>query len=144
MQSTASCLEALVVHDQLFATLFNGLTPRAYDDEALAVDVVADAVLTGKGFLGSNHTRRYLRGDVEQPRLGFRGGIDEWLASRRTSLVDEARERVAELVAAEPLGLPDDVVDELCRLIDATARSRALSSWPDPRRLAGQQAAPRS
>jgi trimethylamine--corrinoid protein Co-methyltransferase len=135
MQGTATCLEALVVHDQLFAALFNGLTPRAYDDDALAVDVVADAVLSGKGFLGSSHTRRYLRHDVEQPLLGFRGGIDEWLASGRTSLVDEARERVAELVAAAPLGLPDDVAAELCRLIDDTARARGIASWPDPRRL---------
>jgi trimethylamine--corrinoid protein Co-methyltransferase len=135
MQGTATCLEALVVHDQLFAALFNGLTARAWDDEALAVDVVADAVLAGKGFLGSSHTRRYLRHDVEQPRLGFRGGIDEWLASGRTSLVDEARERVAELVAAEPLGLPGDVAAELCGVIDDAARARGLSSWPDPWRL---------
>ncbi len=135
MQGTATCLEALVVHDQLFAALFNGLTPRPCDDEALAVDVVADAVLSGKGFLGSSHTRRHLRRDVEQPLLGFRGGIDEWLASGRTSLVDEARERVAELVAAAPLGLPDDVAAELCRVIDDTARARSLGSWPDPRRL---------
>jgi trimethylamine--corrinoid protein Co-methyltransferase len=135
MQGTATCLEALVVHDQLFAALFNGLTARACDDEALAVDVVADAVLTGRGFLGSHHTRRYLRHDVEQPRLGFRGGIDEWLASGRTSLVDEARERVAELVAAAPLGLPDDVGAELCRVIDDAARARGFSSWPDPWRL---------
>ena len=136
MQGTASCLEALVVHDQLFAALFNGLTPRPFDDDALAVEAVAEAVLDGKGFLGLKHTRRYLRSEVEQPLLGFRGGIDEWLATGRSSLVDEARARVAELVAGEPLGLPDDVLGELCDLIDAAARARGFDVWPDPRRLA--------
>ena len=135
MQGTASCLEALVVHDQLFAHLFNGLTPRTWDDDALAVEAVAEAVLGGKGFLALKHTRRHLRRDVEQPTFGFRGGIDDWLASGRGSLVDEARAKVAELVAGRPLGLPDDVAAELCRVIDETARSRGLSEWPDPRRL---------
>jgi trimethylamine--corrinoid protein Co-methyltransferase len=136
MQGTASCLEALVVHDQLFAALFNGLTPRPFDDDALAVDAVAEAVLEGKGFLGLTHTRRHLRREVEQPLLGFRGGIDEWLAAGRSSLVDEARVKVAELVAGEPLGLPDDVLGELCGIIDGAARARGLAAWPDPRRLA--------
>ena len=140
MQGTASCLEALVVHDQLFAALFNGLKPRPFDDEALAVDAVAEAVLEGRGFLGLKHTRRHLRREVEQPLLGFRGGIDEWLAAGRSSLVDEARTQVAELVAGEPLGLPDDVLAELCDLIDQTARARGLDAWPDPRRLAAAPA----
>ena len=138
MQATASCLEALVVHDQLFAHLFNGLTARAWDDDALAVEAVAEAVLGGKGFLALKHTRRHLRRDVEQPTFGFRAGIDDWLASGRTSLVDEARAKVAELVAGGPLGLPDDVAAELCRVIDETARSRGLSEWPDPRGLADE------
>ena len=133
MQGTASCLEALVVHDQLFAALFNGLTPRACDDDALAVDAVAEAVLEGKGFLGLTHTRRHLRREVEQPLLGFRGGIDEWLAAGRSSLVDEARVKVAELVAGEPLGLPDDVLGELCRE-SSTARPGPADSPPGPTR----------
>ena len=140
MQGTASCLEALVVHDQLFAALFNGLTPRPFDDDALAVDAVAEAVLEGKGFLGLTHTRRHLRREVEQPLLGFRGGIDEWLATGRSSLVDEARVKVAELVSGEPLGLPDDVVGELCGIIDGAARARGLAAWPDPHRLAAAAA----
>jgi trimethylamine---corrinoid protein Co-methyltransferase len=133
MQGTASCLEALVVHDQLFAATFNGLTLRDWDGDALGVAAISEAVLGDRGFLGLKHTRRFLRHDVEQPRLGYRGGIDEWLASGRSSLVDEAREKVVELVRHEPLGLPADVLAELCRIIDEAARSRGLSEWPDPR-----------
>jgi trimethylamine:corrinoid methyltransferase-like protein len=135
LQGTASCLKALVVHDQLFAHAFNGLTARAWDNDALTVEAVAEAVLAGKGFLSLKHTRSHLRRDVEQPLLGFRGGIDEWLASGRNGLVDEARAHVEKLVAGGPLGLPGDVAAELCRLLDETARSRGLLEWPDPRRL---------
>jgi len=142
LRGTASCLEALVVHDQLFAALFNGLTARPYDDDALAVDAVAEAVLEGRGFLSLRHTRRHLRREVERPLLGFGGGVDEWLAGGRAGLVDEARAKVAELVAAEPLGLPDDVLAELAGIIDDTARARGLADWPDPRRLATVPATP--
>ena len=135
MQATASCLEALVVHDQLFAHAFNGLSARAWDEESLAVDAIAEAVAADKGFLSLRHTRAFLRSDVEQPRLGFRGGIEEWLTSGGTGMVDQARARVAELVAEAPLGLPADVSAELCRLIDDAARSRGLAEWPDPRRV---------
>ncbi len=135
MQATASCLEALIVHDQLFAHVFNGLAPRAWDSDALGVEAIAEAVLGGKGFLSLKHTRSFLRRDVEQPHLGFRGGVDEWLASGRSGLIDEARARVEELVGGGPLGLPGEIEAELCRLIDETARSRGLREWPDPRRL---------
>jgi len=43
--------------------------------------------------------------------------------------------RRLELLAREPVGLPDDVGEELCRLIDAAAREVGLSEWPDPRRV---------
>jgi len=135
MQATASCLEALVVHDQLFARAFNGLSARDWDDEALAVDAIADAVVADKGFLSLRHTRAFLRRDVEQPRLGFRGGLDQWPAPGGAGMVDEARAQVARLIDETPLGLPDDVQVELCRLIDDAARSRALAEWPDPRRV---------
>jgi trimethylamine--corrinoid protein Co-methyltransferase len=135
MQGTASCLEALVVHDQLFADAFNGLAPRGWDAAALGVEAIEKAVVGGKGFLNLKHTRRYVRHDVEQPRLGFRGGVDEWVASGRLSLVEEARAKAQELAGRAPLALADDVVNELCRIIDESARARGLSDWPDPRRV---------
>jgi trimethylamine--corrinoid protein Co-methyltransferase len=141
MQATASCLEALVIHDQLFAHAFNGLAARGWDDEALGVAAVAEAVLGGKGFLSLKHTRRHLRRDVEQPVTGFRGGIDEWLATGRTSVVEEARARVEQLCAIAPPGLPDDVVAELCGIVSATAAARGLNEWPDPRRVLDEASA---
>ena len=135
MQGTASCLEALVVHDQLFAHAFNGLTVgRRWDEEALAVEAIRAAVLGGKGFLAQKHTRRALRYALEPSRLGFHGGLDEWLGLERASVVDEARARVEELVVRAPLGLPAEVDAELCAIIDRTARERGLDEWPDPRR----------
>jgi hypothetical protein len=59
------------------------------------------------------------------------------MASGRTGLVDLATERAAAYVAREPVGLPDDVLRELCTLIDEAARSIGLPEWPDPRRMLG-------
>ena len=135
MQGTASCLEALVVHDQLFAHAFTGLTvQRRWDEEALAVEAIRAAVLGGKGFLAQKHTRRALRHAYEPSRLGFHEGLGEWLATGRATVVDEAQARVEELVGRDPLGLPADVDAELCAIIDRTARERGFDDWPDPRR----------
>jgi hypothetical protein len=59
----------------------------------------------------------------------------EWAASGRTGLVDLATERAAVYVAKTPVGLPDDVLAELCAVIDETARTLGIADWPDPRTL---------
>jgi trimethylamine:corrinoid methyltransferase-like protein len=62
-------------------------------------------------------------------------GFDEWVAGGRKDAVDLARERVTQLAAREPVGLPDDVQAKLCRLIDEAAAQLGISGHPDPRRL---------
>jgi len=47
---------------------------------------------------------------------------------------------VRECLAREPVGLPEGILGELCRLIDACAREVGLTEWPDPRRLLEQTA----
>ena len=61
------------------------------------------------------------------PRSGARAG--------RGGLVDAAADKVAELLARPPVGLPDDVAEALCAEIDACAAELGLAEWPDPRRL---------
>jgi hypothetical protein len=50
-------------------------------------------------------------------------------------VVDLAAEKAAAMVAEPPVGLPDDVLEGLCGLIDEAARSIGLPEWPDPRRM---------
>ena len=69
------------------------------------------------------------------PLLSYRGGLGDWLASGRAGLVDLASDRAAELADREPVGLPDDVLDELVaphRPLRRRAR-RVRPSRPAPR-----------
>ena len=98
---------------------------------------MVDGVLSGHGFLGTKHTRRYIRSDFVSPLLSYRGGLNEWLASGRAGVVDLAGEKVAALVEREPVGLPDDLLEALCGLIADCAAETGVREYPDPRRALG-------
>jgi len=129
----ATSLEVLVLDDEILNDAFYALRSHPCDESALDLEAMVEGVLSGSGFLGTKHTRRYLRSELCAPVISFRGGLEEWVDSGRRSVVDAARARVDELLAREPVGLPDDVGAELCRLIDAAAREVGLDEWPDPR-----------
>ncbi len=133
----ASCNEILVIDDDVLHNAFYALTPRPWDADALDLEAMVDGVLSGRGFLGTKHTRRYIRSEFVTPLLGYRGGLGDWLAAGRSGLVDLASERVADIVARPALGLPADVLEELCRLIGACAATVGVREYPDPRRALG-------
>ncbi|NTV04487.1 hypothetical protein HGA89_06225, partial [bacterium] len=133
----ASCLEVLVIDDEVLNNARYALTPRPWDVDALDLDAMVDGVLSGRGFLGAKHTRRYIRSEFVSPLLSYRGGLGDWLASGRTGLVDLASDRAAELAGRDPLGLPADILDELIALIDRCAAGLGISGHPDPRRVLG-------
>ncbi len=130
-------LEGLVIDDEILNYAVYAATPRQWDPAALDVDAIIEGALSEFGFLATTHTRRYLRSDFVRPLLSYRGGLGAWVASGRTGLVDLATERAAGYVAQEPVGLPEDVLEELCRIIDETARALGLGEWPDPRTMLG-------
>jgi trimethylamine--corrinoid protein Co-methyltransferase len=133
----ASCLEVLVIDDEVLNNVRYALTPRPWDEGALDVDAMVDGVLSGRGFLGAKHTRRHIRSEFVSPLLSYRGGLGDWLASGRAGLVDLASDRAADLADREPVGLPDDVLDELVALIARCAGELGVSAHPDPRRVLG-------
>jgi trimethylamine--corrinoid protein Co-methyltransferase len=128
-------LEALVIDDEVLNYALDAYRRRPWDADALSVDAIVEGLESEFGFLATPHTRRYLRSDFVRPLLSYRGGLAEWAASGRAGLVDLAAERAAAVVANPPVGLPDDVLGELCGLIDRAARSVGLATWPDPRPL---------
>ena len=91
-------------------------------------------MLGDKGFLATKHTRRFIHSEFVTPRLRSRGGDGRGRPGSH-GLAGLARERVAELLAREPVGLPADTMAAMCDQIDACARRIGLSEWPDPRRL---------
>ncbi|HMK92240.1 MAG TPA: trimethylamine methyltransferase family protein [Thermoleophilia bacterium] len=140
----ASTLEALVIDDDVLNDAFYAIAPRPWDDAALDVDAMVEGVLSGKGFLGSKHTRRYIRSEFVSPLLAFRGGAEEWARSGHRGMVDLARERVDELLGREPVGLPADTLAALCERIDVCARELGLTEWPDPRVVLDERARARA
>ena len=133
----ASCLEVLAIDDEVLNNAFYAVAPRPWDVDALDIDATVDGVLSGRGFLGTKHTRRYIRSDFVSPLLSYRGGLSEWLTEERSGIVDLAADRVAEIVDREPVGLPGDVLDELTGLIERCAAELGVSGQPDPRRVLG-------
>ena len=133
----ASSPEVLVIDDEIFNYARYPFTPRPWDADALDVDAIVDGALSGHGFLGTKHTRRYIRSEFLTPLLSYRGGLADWLNSGRSGLVDTASERAAELERREPLGLPGDVLDALCALIARCAREVGVNDAPDPRAVIG-------
>jgi trimethylamine---corrinoid protein Co-methyltransferase len=131
----ASCLEVLVIDDEVLNNVTYAVTPRPWDRDALDVEAMVDGVLSGRGFLGAKHTRRYIRSEFVSPVLSYRGGLGDWLAAGRSGLVDLAADRAADLADREPAGLPGDVFDELAGLIDQCAAELGLAGHPDPRRV---------
>jgi trimethylamine---corrinoid protein Co-methyltransferase len=132
---TATCLELLVIGDAVYRQALDSLDPPAWDADALDVDAIIEGVRGGSGFLGTHHTRRWLRGNRASEDLSWRGLAEEWEAAGSPGTLDLATARVEQSLAREPVGLPDDVETELCRLIDEAAATAGLSDHPDPRRL---------
>ena len=133
----ASCLEVLVIDDEVLNNALYALSERPWDIDALDVEAMVDGILSGRGFLGTKHTRRYIRSEFVSPLLSYRGGLNDWVASGRSGLVDIASDKVAELVDRAPVGLPDDMLDELAGLIARCASDIGIADHPDPRRILG-------
>ena len=79
----SSCLEVLVIDDEVLNNVFYAVAGRPWDADALDVEAMVDGVLSGRGFLGTKHTRRYIRSEFVTPLLSYRGGLSEWLAAGR-------------------------------------------------------------
>jgi trimethylamine--corrinoid protein Co-methyltransferase len=130
-----TCLELLVVGDAIYRVALDALEPPPWDGDALDVDAMIEGVTGAMGFLGTRHTRRWLRANRPSEDVSWRGLPEEWEAAGHPDGVALAQARVAELLAREPVGLPGDVEAELCRLIDEAAAQLGLADHPDPRRL---------
>jgi trimethylamine:corrinoid methyltransferase-like protein len=134
-RDTTTCLELLTIGDAVYRLVLDALEPPEWGADALDIDAMIEGITGAMGYLGTRHTRRWLRRITPSEDLSSRAGFAEWVAGGRKDAVDLAQERVAEALARGPVGLPDDVEAELCRLIDEAAAQLGLSGHPDPRRL---------
>jgi trimethylamine--corrinoid protein Co-methyltransferase len=93
-------LEQMVIDDEILSSV--GRIERGFEvnEEALALEVVAEVMGGPRNFLAEMHTVRYLRrGEVLQPRLAERDNWAEWEAAGRRGLLERAEEKALELLA---------------------------------------------
>jgi trimethylamine--corrinoid protein Co-methyltransferase len=97
----------------------------AVDDEKWLEDVI-DRVGPGGHFLTETSTVKALRdGEMYVSQLGWHGSFEAWEAAGNPTLLEEAREKAEQILAAhEPLPLDEDVENELDR-IQKRAQSEA-------------------
>jgi trimethylamine--corrinoid protein Co-methyltransferase len=117
-------LEQLVIDVELWR-----MCRAAHDGIAAGADRWLDDVLAtvgpGGDFVGERSTRREMRGpEWFVPRLGTQSAREAWEAAGRPDVVDEARQKVADILAAEPVAPWDESVEGAL----AGLRERALDA----------------
>jgi trimethylamine--corrinoid protein Co-methyltransferase len=86
------------------------------------LDEVLESVGPGGHFLGERSTRRAMRSDEWfVPRLGTQDARDVWEAAGRPDVVDEARQKVADILATHEESRLDDDVDRELAALEARA-----------------------
>ena len=124
----AAGLEQLEIDDEILGYILFALEERPWDAEALDGGALAEGVRAGS-FLGVRQTRTYVRREACPSAISRRG------VTGAGGVLQAAEGRMNDHLAAEPVGLPDDVEARLCELIDEAAGALGVDRWPDPRRL---------
>jgi len=96
-----SSLEMLAISDEVIAVVARMVEGLRTDDDALALDAIG-RVGPGGNFFGDDHTLANFRREMFVPRLLDYRMFDRWKSAGSKSMLDRARERVKELLAAPP------------------------------------------
>jgi trimethylamine--corrinoid protein Co-methyltransferase len=108
-------LEELVIADETVGMVSRLLRGVNVCDESLAVDLIKKMGFSGN-YLFDGHTRKHVR-ELWQTRLGETGTFESWQANGAASTEQKARRTVDAILAAEPVGFPDDLGREFDRII---------------------------
>ncbi|MGD1993678.1 MAG: trimethylamine methyltransferase family protein [Anaerolineae bacterium] len=95
----AFSFEKFVLDDEICGRVRRFHRPLVVDDETLAYDAIA-RVGPGGHFLLEDQTAARCRTEFWQPTVSDRTNLDDWLQAGRPDIVDRARERWQQLVAA--------------------------------------------
>lgn len=122
--------EMVVLSNEVIGMVKRFLSGVRVDDEALALDVVAE-VGPGGNFLAHEHTVGNLRRELWFPKLIDRTRYGTWKAAGAKTMGDRVHERVREILAThEPPALPGDVnagIDRILAAADNLASSKETS-----------------
>ncbi len=101
--------ESLVIDDDMCGAILRSVRGVEVEPAFLDLEIV-ESVVSGDGhYLGHEQTLELMRSEYVYPALGDRRSVDEWLDAGSPSLWEQARQRVADVVADGPAGhLPPD------------------------------------
>jgi len=114
------CLENMVVDDEILGMVKRILRGVEVSDETIARDLIAKMGFNGN-YLFDSHTRKHVR-ELWQAKLGETGTYEGWKQAGGRSTVEKAQDKVREILAAEPIGFPDDLGREFDEIIAAAER----------------------
>jgi trimethylamine--corrinoid protein Co-methyltransferase len=110
-------LEQLLIDVEIFRMCKRSRQGIASDEEKWLEDVI-DRVGPGGNFLSEPSTVTAIReGELYVSQLGWHDSFEAWEAAGRPTLLEEAREKVGQILAThQPLPLGEDVESELDRI----------------------------
>jgi len=117
------CLENMVVDDEIIGMVKRILSGIEVSEETLAVDLIKKMGFNGN-YLFDNHTRAHVR-ELWQAKLGETGNYEGWKNAGAKSTTEKAQEKVAEILAADPVPFPADLGAEFDAIIAAAAKEAA-------------------
>jgi len=110
-------LEQLMIDVEIFRMCRRARQGIDVDDGKWLEDVI-DRVGPGGHFMAETSTVKALReGEMYIPQIGWQDGFEAWEAAGKPSLLEEAHEKVGQILAThQPLPLDEDVEIELDRI----------------------------
>ncbi len=133
----ASCLEVLVIDDEVLNNVRYALAPRPWTSTRSTSTRWSTARCPGAGSSARSTpaATSAVSSSARCSAIAAASATGSRLVGR--GLVDLATDRVAELADREPVGLPDDILAELVALIARCASELGVTAYPDPRRVLG-------
>ena len=117
--------EQLLIDDEIIGTICRVARGIEFDDDALALDLIAK-IGPGGTYISSRHTMDRFRKEHLLPKLSDRRYYSSWKKDGARSVVESAREKAMSILAAnEPEPLEPEVDKELSRIIDEAKRAKA-------------------
>lgn len=118
----------LVLDDELCGMALRLARGIEVNDETVAVNLIREVNFSGH-YLNQRHTARYFRREHFLPRLVIRDGYEAWEKASRKTVLDRARERMEEILAAHRPRELDPAVERELRAYLEMVRGRTIEDY---------------
>ena len=110
------CLESYVIDNDMLGAINRTIRGIEVTDESLSIDAIREVCIGGPShFLGHSQTRALMQRDYVYPEVSDRLSPKEWNEKGRPDLLENARQRVAQILGApRPVHIPT-ALDEAIR-----------------------------